>query len=94
MPPRKDESSLSGNQKQPHQGVVLGFLEWWSLPVSCCHLTVKLIDSFRLYNFSSTVQALTHKHPNETHGGRGAKTAMLTYHKYGILNPRLHLVTF
>lgn len=31
----KDESKLPGNQKQPCNVGGLGFLEWWSLPVSC-----------------------------------------------------------
>ena len=31
----KDESKLPGNQKQPRNVGGLGFLEWWSLPVSC-----------------------------------------------------------
>ena len=35
------------------------------------YLTDKLIDRFMLYNFSPNAQALTHKHPIETHGGGG-----------------------
>ena len=38
------------------------------------HLTDKLNDGFRLYNFSPCVQALKHKHPSETHGGEGGKS--------------------
>ena len=66
---KKDESGLSGNQKQPLSGGRVGFFTAVVPPCVLCHLTDKLIDSFRLYNLSLSAQVLTHKHPSETHGG-------------------------
>ena len=40
-------------------------------PFVQCYLTDKLIDSFRLYNFSPSTQVLKHKYVNETMGGGG-----------------------
>ena len=59
----------------------VGFFTVMVPPCVLCHLTDKLIDSFRLYNFSPSAQALTHKHPSKTGGGGGAKTAMLIYYE-------------
>ena len=78
-----------------------GFFRAVVTPCVLCHLSDKLIDSFRLYNFSPRVHAFNHKHPSETHGvcvcwehGRrggvgNAKAALLIYYKYGIMNSRL-----
>ena len=65
---RKDKSRLSGNQKQSHKGGRVGFFRVVVPPCVLRHLTDKLIDSFRLYYFSLSVQVLTHKHPSETRG--------------------------
>ena len=44
------------------------------VPPSVMHyLTDKLIDSFRLYNFSPNAQALTHKHPSKIHRLEGGE---------------------
>ena len=77
---RKDETELSGNQEQPHNGVGLFFFTVAGLSCILCQLT----DSFRLYHFSPVTQALIHKHPSETRGGGGS--AMFIYDKYGIVN--------
>ena len=81
---------LFGNQKQSHNVGRAGFSEWWKVP-SCVlhHCFDKLIDSFRLYNFFLCAQALTHNHPSETYRGKGAKTKMLIYYKFGTMNPGL-----
>lgn len=65
---RREESRLSGNQKQPRsEGRVEG---WKVLPGVLSYLTDKLIDSFRLFNFSP-VQVLTHEHPSKIYRGEG-----------------------
>ena len=49
------------------------------------------MDSFRLYNFSPSVQAVTHKDPSKIHGvGGKTETTVLFFYKYGIMNPGLH----
>ena len=74
---RKDKSRLSGNQKQSHKGGRVGFFRVVVPPCVLRHLTDKLIDSFRLYYFSLSVQVLTHKHPSETRGWGGGEEQKL-----------------
>ena len=50
---RKEESGLSGGQKQPHREDRVGFLRVVAAPPCVLrHLIDKLIDSLKLYNFS------------------------------------------
>ena len=50
--PRKDESVLSGNQKQSHNVGRAGFSEWWNVPSYVLHCCFdKLTGNFSLYNF-------------------------------------------
>ena len=42
-------------------------------PFVLCYFTDKLIDSFRLYNFSPRAQVLKHKYVNETMGEGDSK---------------------
>ena len=50
---RNDESRLSPNQNHYYNGKWVDFSEWWKVPPDVlCHLTDKLIDSFRLHNLS------------------------------------------
>ena len=67
---RRNESRLCGNQKQPRSEGRVGFFRVVAIPPRVlCHSTDRLIGSFRLYNLFLSVQALTHKHPVETHCG-------------------------
>ena len=53
------------------------------------------MDSFRLYNFSPNVQAVTHKYPSKIHGvGGKTETTVLFFYKHGIMNPGLHQSPF
>ena len=50
---RNEESRLTPNKNHYYSGKWVDFLEWWKVPPGIlCHLTDKLIDSFRLYNWS------------------------------------------
>ena len=48
-----------------------GVLPWGRVMCVLCHLTDKLMDSFRLYNFSPSVRAVTQKYPSKIHGVGG-----------------------
>ena len=53
-----------GSSSSPAMGRV-GCFRVVVTPCVLGHLSDKLIDSFRLYKFSPSVQVLTHKHPSE-----------------------------
>lgn len=73
-------------------GAGLGVLGVGVPPRVPCHLTDKLMVSFRLHRFSPGVLLLFPGNP--WWWGWGSKTAELTYYTYSTVKPRLLWVTF
>ena len=74
------------------RGAGLGVLGVGVPPRVPCHLTDRLIVSFRLHSFSPSVLLLSPGNP--WWWGWGSKTAVLIYYTYSTVKPRLLWVTF